>query len=62
MESQGTRVHVYRWLNSAVARKEADTQHLKSLPEVKTKKKWTKKIRPGADLTLFILPQESQDS
>ncbi|PYH49779.1 putative nucleoside diphosphatase (Ynd1) [Aspergillus saccharolyticus JOP 1030-1] len=45
--SSGTRVHVYRWLDNAVARKEADGDELKSLPEIKTKSHWTKKIHPG---------------
>ncbi|RAL12866.1 putative nucleoside diphosphatase (Ynd1) [Aspergillus homomorphus CBS 101889] len=45
--SSGTRVHVYRWLDNAVARKEADGDKLKSLPEIKTKSHWTKKIHPG---------------
>ncbi|PLB47182.1 hypothetical protein P170DRAFT_235918 [Aspergillus steynii IBT 23096] len=45
--SSGTRVHVYRWLNNDVARKESDKKDLKSLPEIKTKSDWTKKIRPG---------------
>ncbi|KAF7596383.1 Golgi apyrase [Aspergillus hancockii] len=45
--SSGTRVYVYRWLNNAAARKEADSKDLKSLPEIKTKPEWTKKIHPG---------------
>jgi Golgi apyrase len=45
--SSGTRVHIYRWLDSARARLNADMQTLKSLPQLKTKKKWTKKIHPG---------------
>ncbi|KAJ6144642.1 hypothetical protein N7470_008537 [Penicillium chermesinum] len=45
--SSGTRVHVYRWLRNAVARKNADIQELKTLPEIKTKEEWVKKIRPG---------------
>ncbi|CAI7571972.1 unnamed protein product [Penicillium bialowiezense] len=45
--SSGTRVHVYRWLRNAAARKKADVEELKSLPEIKTKEEWTKKIRPG---------------
>ena len=45
--SSGTRIHVYRWLKSARARQEADDHELKSLPAVKTNKKWTKKIKPG---------------
>ncbi|EAW12968.1 putative nucleoside diphosphatase (Ynd1) [Aspergillus clavatus NRRL 1] len=45
--SSGTRVHVYRWLDHTVARKQADTDELKTLPELKTKPEWTKKIHPG---------------
>ncbi|KAJ5355818.1 hypothetical protein N7517_010427 [Penicillium concentricum] len=45
--SSGTRVHVYRWLRNAAARKNAHVEELKSLPEIKTKEEWTKKIRPG---------------
>ena len=45
--SSGTRVHVYRWLNHAKAVKEADAVELQSLPKLETKKKWTKKIKPG---------------
>lgn len=44
---QGTRVHVYRWLRNAVARSKADGNDLKSLPEIKTKEEWVKKIHPG---------------
>jgi Golgi apyrase len=45
--SSGTRVHVYKWLNPAKAREDADTEHLNSLPKLETKPKYTKKIRPG---------------
>ncbi|KAJ5262355.1 hypothetical protein N7524_007660 [Penicillium chrysogenum] len=45
--SSGTRVHVYRWLRNSAARKHADVEELKSLPEIKTKEEWTKKIHPG---------------
>ncbi|KAJ9644670.1 Golgi apyrase [Coniosporium tulheliwenetii] len=45
--SSGTRVHIYRWLNSAKARKEASEQQLSSLPVLETKKQWTHKIHPG---------------
>lgn len=45
--SSGTRVHVYRWLRNAAARKDADADELKSLPEIKTKEEWVKKINPG---------------
>ncbi|KAJ5713459.1 uncharacterized protein N7483_010640 [Penicillium malachiteum] len=45
--SSGTRVHVYRWLRNAAARRKADIDELKSLPEIKTKEDWVKKIHPG---------------
>ncbi|KAJ5654160.1 hypothetical protein N7490_001163 [Penicillium lividum] len=45
--SSGTRVHVYRWLRNAAARKKANVNGLKSLPEIKTKEEWVKKIHPG---------------
>ena len=46
--AQGTRMHIYRWLNSETARDEADSKQLQSLPVLETKSKWTKKIHPGA--------------
>ncbi|KAL1968010.1 hypothetical protein VTN77DRAFT_2427 [Rasamsonia byssochlamydoides] len=45
--SSGTRVYIYRWLNNAKARQEANPKELKSLPQIKTKEEWTKKIHPG---------------
>jgi Golgi apyrase len=45
--SSGTRVHVYKWLNPAKAREDADTEHLHRLPKLKTKAEYTHKIRPG---------------
>ncbi|MCJ1316141.1 Golgi apyrase [Xylographa vitiligo] len=45
--SSGTRIHIYRWLKSTNTRQEAEEHELRSLPVVKTKKKWTKKIKPG---------------
>lgn len=45
--SSGTRVHIYRWLDEAKAKAKADSKQLSSLPKLKTKKSWTKKIRPG---------------
>lgn len=45
--SSGTRVHIYRWLNSVRAIKDADAVELHSLPKLQTKKKWTLKIKPG---------------
>lgn len=48
--SQGTRAHIYRWLHNSIARKEADKKALHSLPKLETKKKWTKKIKPGGSI------------
>ncbi|KAJ4379773.1 Golgi apyrase [Didymella sp. IMI 355093] len=45
--SSGTRVHIYRWLNSDAARKGATDAQLHALPVIETDKKWTKKIHPG---------------
>ncbi|KKK13343.1 hypothetical protein ARAM_001985 [Aspergillus rambellii] len=45
--SSGTRVHIYRWLDTAIARKQGGEDVLKSLPEIKTKAEWVKKIHPG---------------
>ncbi|KAF2788735.1 hypothetical protein K505DRAFT_285590 [Melanomma pulvis-pyrius CBS 109.77] len=45
--SSGTRVHIYRWLNSDKARAQAEAAQLHSLPVIETDKKWTKKIHPG---------------
>ncbi|KAK0253264.1 hypothetical protein B0A54_11373 [Friedmanniomyces endolithicus] len=45
--SSGSRVYIYRWLNAAAARAHGDAQTLASLPEIKTKKKWNKKVHPG---------------
>lgn len=45
--SSGTRVHIYRWLDSAKARLKATTKELQSLPKLMTKKDWTKKVHPG---------------
>jgi golgi apyrase len=45
--SSGSRIHIYRWLNAQKALKEADRKELESLPVVKSKKHWTKKIHPG---------------
>ncbi|KAE9371653.1 hypothetical protein N431DRAFT_484148 [Stipitochalara longipes BDJ] len=45
--SSGTRVHVYKWLNPAKAREDADTEHMHRLPKLKTKPEYTHKIRPG---------------
>ncbi|ORY16791.1 nucleoside phosphatase family-domain-containing protein [Clohesyomyces aquaticus] len=45
--SSGTRVHVYRWLNSDTARAQASETQLQSLPVLETDKKWIKKVHPG---------------
>lgn len=45
--SSGTRVHVYRWLNAARARQDADADDLLSLPKLQSKPHYTKKIKPG---------------
>ena len=45
--SSGTRLHIYRWLDSDTARKEAGVKELHSLPVLETKNKWTEKIHPG---------------
>lgn len=45
--SSGTRLHIYRWLDSDKARKEAGLKELQSLPVLETKNKWTEKIHPG---------------
>jgi golgi apyrase len=45
--SSGTRVHIYRWLDSPVAREKANEAELRSLPSLETHAKWTKKIHPG---------------
>lgn len=47
-KTQGTRMHIYRWLNSEIAREKAGPKQLQSLPILETKGKWTKKIHPGA--------------
>lgn len=46
--SSGTRVHIYSWLKSEVARANASPEELHQLPVVTTKnKKWTMKVHPG---------------
>ncbi|CAK3931356.1 Golgi apyrase [Lecanosticta acicola] len=45
--SSGTRVYVYRWDKAARARAKGDASDLQSLPEIKTHKKWRKKVHPG---------------
>lgn len=44
---QGTRLHIYRWLDNATARSSGSSKELQSLPSIKTKNKWTEKIHPG---------------
>jgi hypothetical protein len=45
--SSGTRLHVYRWEDPVQARIHATASELRSIPEIRTKKKWTKKVKPG---------------
>lgn len=45
--SSGSRVYVYRWPKLADARKRGKRDELSSLPRVKSKKHWHKKIHPG---------------
>jgi Golgi apyrase len=45
--SSGTRVYVYNWKTAANARASASASELQRLPEIKTKKKWRKKVHPG---------------
>ncbi|KAI9709599.1 MAG: Golgi apyrase [Chrysothrix sp. TS-e1954] len=45
--SSGTRLHVYKWLKSANALEKATDSQLQRLPQVATKKTWTKKTKPG---------------
>ncbi|KAJ6258971.1 Guanosine-diphosphatase [Drechslerella dactyloides] len=45
--SSGTRIYIYRWKDHLTAREKATPEELDSLPMISTKKKWTKKIRPG---------------
>ncbi|KAK5118265.1 hypothetical protein LTR85_008245 [Meristemomyces frigidus] len=45
--SSGSRVYVYRWLNAQAARAKNDVEKLASLPNIKTKNKWRKKVHPG---------------
>lgn len=45
--SSGTRVYIYRWDELDYARGHARPAELKQLPEIETKKHWTKKTKPG---------------
>ncbi|KAJ9139057.1 Golgi apyrase [Coniochaeta hoffmannii] len=55
--SSGTRLHIYKWKDPAKARHDASKDELQSLPEIKTKKHWTLKIRPGVS-TFAGKPEE----
>ncbi|KAL8894665.1 MAG: hypothetical protein Q9192_004137 [Flavoplaca navasiana] len=45
---QGTRLHIYKWVDPSNVRKAAGTaDDLHSLPVLRTEKKWTKKLHPG---------------
>lgn len=55
--SSGTRLHIYKWKDPARARHDASKDDLQSLPEIKTKKHWTLKIRPGVS-TFADKPEE----
>ncbi|SZF05182.1 unnamed protein product [Blumeria hordei] len=63
--SSGTRVHVYRWLNSARARQNARGVELYNLPDLETKPSYTKKIHPGvsayAEIPSKVGPQHLQE-
>jgi len=62
--SSGTRVHVYKWLNSSKAREKANEADLYSLPKLVTKPEYTKKIKPGVstfgDKPLDVGPEHLQ--
>lgn len=45
--SSGTRLYIYKWENPAFTRKHGSSDSLLRVPEIKTKKKWTKKVKPG---------------
>lgn len=40
-------MYVYEWLNAQAARAKGDNNKVARLPNVKTKKKWRKKVHPG---------------
>ena len=44
---KGTRLYVYRWLKNSYARESLKDVELQSLPDIRTKKKWTQKTKPG---------------
>ncbi|KAI6247611.1 Golgi apyrase [Erysiphe necator] len=63
--SSGTRVHVYRWLNTSRARYDAKNEiQLNQLPQLHTKPGYSKKIKPGvssfADRITDIGPEHLQ--
>ena len=45
--SSGTRVYVYQYKTAQHVRAKGDSHQLGSLPEIKTHKKWNKKVHPG---------------
>lgn len=45
--SSGTRIHIYRWLDTSAARANASPAALHSLPVLETKDQWTQKTHPG---------------
>ncbi|KAI9893173.1 MAG: Golgi apyrase [Vezdaea aestivalis] len=51
--SSGSRLHVYKWLDSAKAREKASAKDLIELPELITHKKWVKKVHPGMCISTF---------
>lgn len=55
--SSGTRVYVYNWKTAANARASDSASELQRLPEIKTKKKWRKKVHPGVS-TFGEKPEE----
>lgn len=63
--SSGTRLHIYQWKDPEKAIQHASAEDLRSLPKLMTKKKWTKKTRPGVstfgDNVAGVGPQHLQD-
>jgi golgi apyrase len=45
--SSGTRLHIYKWLDSTRAQLKATPGEMKSLPKLMSKKEWIKKTKPG---------------
>ena len=52
--SSGTRIHIYNWEDPVKTQKKGRKGELQKLPEIKTNKKWTKKINPGSFASLFL--------